>query len=154
MRSASDVFRSALFVCSFVGLLLLPTLAGAIPISIQTAGGVTCCAQGQTSIISVLVTNPIDGTPIANLGNTGPGLPSEWSFHFAGRTLEGDPNACTLNSPVGMPFTNLGNGIYRITGAIMCPANGYELNYVIEINATVSGVNYRGSGLGVATRAF
>jgi hypothetical protein len=150
MRSASHIDKRAMILSLWLGLLLLPTLAEAIPISIQTSGNHT--VTNKSSFISVLVTNPIDGTPIANLGDTIPsGLPPGWTLRFAGTTPV-DPPLCALNSTASMSFSNLTAGIYIIHNPVDCTNNGHELNYVIEIDKNVGPVNYRGSGLGVNSR--
>jgi hypothetical protein len=146
MRLTTNTLRLVLSLIVLLGCFLAPSQAEAATVMVQTTGGTAFNIAGANAI-SVLVTNPVDGTPISNLASNGVGLPTGWNLYGAG-TLR---NTCTFTVSTAS-FTNMGNGIYTFSNVASCSTNEDELFYVVEINVTVGGITYRGSGLGALTR--
>lgn len=161
--------RQAVVVGSLLGFLLSPAAGEATTVIVQTVGNPGNAQAGEpvsfitppnpaligiSATISILVTSPIDGTPLANLGaSVGAGseeipLPTGWNL------LQGfsvPPGGCLMSVT---QFVNPGNGIYVIRvvpalGNMACKWLSGDYHYVVEINVTVGGVTSRGSGLGV-----
>lgn len=147
----------SLFVC-----VLLPGLADAEPALVQTTGSngfaiTTGPNRGNQTIgnaawIHVLVTNPADGMPVFDLGDS----IGTWDSIItlpAGWTLEplSGPFFCMSFAPVR--FDNLRNGVYRI---FVVPRPWFFCNgwikgdhvYRVEIN-NAGGTTFRGSAIGL-----
>jgi hypothetical protein len=174
MRSGPLGLKGLLPAGFVFACVLLPCLAAAEPALVQTTGnnGLVFVRRPplfplpsplppkypyffsiqNAAIIHVLVTNPVDGAPIANLG-TSVGdwgsiiaLPTGWTL----QPLSG-PYFCGQFSP--MKFENLGNGVYRIyvlpQNSLFC--QGWlpgDYVYRVEIN-NPNGTTFRGSGMGL-----
>jgi hypothetical protein len=171
MKIGVNKVAGVMVIVSLLGLLMFPSLTEAIPVIVQTTGQgqftpstTTCCDSGGGNItnpftsswtVTVLVTNPRDGTPISNLGSSQSGVPAGWS---SGLFLT--PSSSGFSSCPGTSFTNGGNGVYFISFSFSslpgpsCPGvlgSHSEVDYVIEININISGTTFIGSGLGALT---
>jgi hypothetical protein len=142
-------------------LLLMPSLAAAAALIVQTKGNPSNAAAGESganisssALLSVLVTRHGAGTPVADIGDSvGDGtnaisLPTGWTLTTG---FNVSPGGC-LMTPT--EFFNLGNGIYDIRVVPFvdnpdCTWLSGEYHYVVEINVTIGRQPFSGSGLGV-----
>ena len=154
------VILGALSIATF----LLPSMAEAGTVLIQTVGSNTNAVYGYvtsgTFDIVVVVTNPVDGSAVSNLGDSASGpLPTGWALQLIDWP-GGPPDLPGNFRPT--TFTNKGNGVYVLGGiyGIFDPASyGCSVSlpcwlwgdyiYAVQLNVTVSGVTYTGTGLGV-----
>ena len=167
MRSGPLSLNGLLLAGFLLACMLLPCLATAEPALVQTTG-----SQGfvralkpvpfdpqklrfifaDAVLIHVLVTNPADGAPITNLGDSVGGwdsiisLPQGWTL----QSLAG-PAFCGWFAPTR--FENHGNGIYRIyvtyQFSLFCPGwRAGDYVYRVEID-NPNGTTFRGSGMGL-----
>ena len=155
------IIHKTIRILFFLGLIMMPlllsTVVEAAPAVIQTTGnesnaspGSSCLNVSCSALISILVTNGIDGTPVTNLGfNVGNGnsaisLPSGWVFREG---FNGPPGGFLMTIT---QFSNNGNGIYsiRVVPTVINESSRWfqgEYHYAIEINTE----NVQGSGLGI-----
>ena len=141
--------------------LFWPAPASARTILVQTVGEIStgppapgCGPSSYIIEIDVVVTDPVDGSPVITLGPaSAASLPTGWKFYPLYRNGYGPGTPCSVSQ-----FANNGNGRYHIQlGAGDCfpifsqsSLGGLQnLHYVVEISGTFNGVPYTGSGLGV-----
>lgn len=161
MKNGSTGINGAVVVGSLLGLLMFPSLAEALPVTVQTLGNKGNAAPGESgasiassALISVVVTNS-NGVPNnqmgASVGNgTAPiSLPNGWSLQTG---FNVPPGGC-LMTPT--QFSNSGNGIYSIrvvpfANNPSCRWLAGDYHYAVQLNVPSSGgVSFVGSGLGV-----
>ncbi len=153
MRSSVTKLFTVCVMVSVLGIFLVPSAGHAGPVHVQTFGNTDPFAKPglkNTTLISVLVTDPVDGSTVANLGanvarddTNGISLPTGWTL----QNVIVPAGGCLFSTT---QFGNLGNGYYFIRAKpfITNPACTWkegDYPYVIHINV---GGN-KGSGLGV-----
>lgn len=160
IKNGSTRLNGAVVIGSLFGLLMFPSLAEALPVTVQTLGNKSNAALGESgatiassALISVVVTNS-NGVPNNQLGaNVGNGnaaiaLPNGWSLQTG---FNVPPGGC-LMTPT--QFSNSGNGIYsiRVVPSVnnsSCSWLVGDYHYAVQINVPSSGGrSFVGSGLG------
>lgn len=161
MKCNGRIWSRALFMGSTLAVFLLPALGEATTAIVQTAGSQANALEGgglssdqtlaNAAFLHVVVTSPLDGSPVVNLGgNVGDGsspiaLPAGW-------TLDAFPAFGGCGGMTPIRFLNSGNGAYQIAvvpvvvlGFCGGWISGVDYVYRIHINAG----GFQGSGLGV-----
>jgi len=147
-KSTKRVVVSALLTLS-----LIPSLASADPVVVQTAGNQEFANPGtfgfsSSADLSVLITThggrPVSdlGPPVIGNGSSVISLPPEWTF--VGNFTR-PPGACAI---LPNQFFNIGDGLYVIRvvpGPPECRWVAGDYHYVMQIARP----GLRGSGLGV-----
>lgn len=135
-------------VILMVGIFLIPALAEAMAVNVQTEGNATGVAPGT---ITVVVTRHLTGSPLSNLGDSvGDGtapitLPARWTLDLS----LNQPSGCAFQTT---QFTNHGNGVYTIrvspanSGGATCKIFAGDYHYIVRLDS--GSPNFQGSALG------
>lgn len=161
IKNGSTRLNGAVVIGSLFGLLMFPSLAEALPVTVQTLGNKSNAAPGESgatipssALISVVVTNS-NGVPNNQLGasvgngNAAIALPNGWSLQTG---FNVPPGGCGMTPT---EFFNSGNGIYSIrvvpfVNNAACRWLAGDYHYAIQLNVPGSGGRtFIGSGLGV-----